>query len=308
MPFSQGSRTGLSYITEASFGITPVGNFTPLPFTTHGLNLSKDRVEGTDIRSDRMPRHDRHGNRQIGGPIVADLRALAFDDLLESTMFSTFSADIDPVLETGTTLKSFSIEDAANDIGQYRLFTGCAVSSMAISVAPKQMVTTTFTMVGKDMTIGQAGKTVDTLSETNPFDSYSGDISISDNGTEPVSIATVTSLEMTVDNGLNPTFVIGSDSTPQLEYGRSEISGTLVAYFEDATLIERFVNETETALSFNLSDPEGTVTYKFFLPRVKINSADAPVENPQSRMITCEFVALFDETEGTNLRIIKDLP
>ena len=72
--FAQGSRSSLSYITEATFGTTPAGSFNNLPFSTHSLNLSKDRVAGTDIQADRMPRVDRHGNRQTAGDIVADLR------------------------------------------------------------------------------------------------------------------------------------------------------------------------------------------------------------------------------------------
>ena len=71
--FAQGSRSSLSYIVESTFGTTPAGNFTNLPFSTHSLNLTKDRVAGNDIQADRMPRVDRHGNRQSGGDIVVDL-------------------------------------------------------------------------------------------------------------------------------------------------------------------------------------------------------------------------------------------
>ena len=49
MAFAQGSRSSLSYITETTFGTTPAGNFQNLPFTSHSLNMTKDRVEGTDL-------------------------------------------------------------------------------------------------------------------------------------------------------------------------------------------------------------------------------------------------------------------
>jgi len=306
MAFSQGSRTGLSLIEEVTFGVTPdTPTLDPIPFTTHSLNLKKDRVEGSDIRPDRMPRHDRHGNRQVGGNIVADLRADAYDKLLESALFSDFSAAVDPVLKVGTTLKSFTIEDAATDISQYRLFTGCAVSSMEISIAPNQMVTTTFTMLGKNMGISTSPQTLATLTETEPFDAYSGAISLGDNGGTLTPSNVVTSLNLTIDNGLNPTFVIGSDSTPQLEYGRATVTGTMVAYFENADLVDRFLNEVESSLSVDVTDPNGDVTYRFSFPRIKINSADVPVDNPKSRMVTMEFVALYDATDVTNMTITK---
>jgi hypothetical protein len=34
MAFAQGSRSGLSFLTESTFGTTPSGNFARLPFTS----------------------------------------------------------------------------------------------------------------------------------------------------------------------------------------------------------------------------------------------------------------------------------
>ena len=301
MAFAQGSRSSLSFITEATFGTTPAGNFTNLPFSTHSLNLTKDRVAGTDIQADRMARVDRHGNRQVGGDIVVDLRDGDFDSFLESAMLNTWATN---VLKVGTTPKFFSIEDYAADIDQARVFTGMSVSTMAISLAPNQMVTTTFGMVGKDMAISATEKTQDAASGAAPFDAYSGDISIGNvGGAAPVAI--VTALDFTLNNSYAPTFVIGDDSAPSLEYGRAEVEGTLTAYFEDAALINRFLNETETEIEVSVNDPTGANAYTFPFPRVKINSADVGVDGPTSRMITMSFVALYDATEGTNLKITR---
>lgn len=266
MAFAQGSRSSLSFITESTFGTTPAGNFTNLPFSTHSLNLTKDRVAGTDIQADRMARVDRHGNRQVGGDIVVDLRDGDFDAFLESAMLNTWATN---VLKVGTTPKFFSIEDYAADIDQARVFTGMSVSTMGISLAPNQMVTTTFGMVGKDMTMSATEKTQDAASGAAPFDAYSGDISIGNvGGAAPVAI--VTALDFTLNNSYAPTFVIGDDSAPSLEYGRAEVEGTLTAYFEDAALINRFLNETETEIEVSVDDPTGANSYTFSFPRVKI--------------------------------------
>ena len=292
--FAQGSRSSLSYIVESTFGTTPAGNFTNLPFSTQSLNLTKDRVAGNDIQADRMPRVDRHGNRQVGGDVVVDLRKGDYDAFLESAMLNTWATD---VLKVGTTPKYFSIEDYAADIDQARLFTGCTVSSLALSIAPKQMVTSTFTMVGKDMTIGATEKTQDAASGNAPFDAYSGAVAIGNVGASSAS-GVVTGIDFTLNNSFAPTFVIGDDSAPALEVGRAEIEGTLTAYFEDAALITRFLNETETELSVSVDDPTGSNEYTFLFPRVKINSADVGVDGPNSITISMSFVALYDSTEG----------
>lgn len=299
--FAQGSRSSLSFIVESTFGTTPAGNFTNLPFSTHSLNLTKDRVAGNDIQPDRMPRVDRHGNRQTGGDIVADLRKGDYDTFLESAMLNVWTAD---VLKVGTTPKYMSIEDYAADIDQARLFTGCTVSTMALSIAPNQMVTTTFGMVGKDMTLGQTEKTQDAASGNAPFDAYSGELAIGDVGNS-TAVAIVTGIDFTLNNSFNPTFVVGDDSAPCLEVGRAEVEGTITAYFEDDALINRFINETETELSVSVDDPTGTNTYTFLFPRVKINSADVGVDGPASRTINMSFVALYDSTEETNIKITR---
>jgi len=299
--FAQGSRSSLSFIVESTFGTTPAGNFTNLPFSTHSLNLTKDRVAGNDIQADRMPRVDRHGNRQSGGDIVADLRKGDYDTFLESAMLNVWDTD---VLKVGTTPKYFSVEDYASDIDQARLFTGCTVSTMALSIAPNQMVTATFGIVGKDMSLGQTQKTQDSASGNAPFDAYSGDLAIGDVGNS-TAVAIVTGIDFTLNNSFAPTFVVGDDSAPCLEVGRAEIEGTITAYFEDDALINRFINETETELSVSVDDPTGTNTYTFLFPRVKINSADVGVDGPNSRVINMSFVALYDSTEETNLKITR---
>ena len=298
MAFAQGSRSSLSYIVESTFGTTPAGNFQNLPFTSHSLNMTKDRVEGTDIQADRMSRVDRHGNRTVAGEIQADLRDTDFDEIIEGAMMSTWALN---VIKIGTTPKYFSIEDYAADIDQARLFTGCSVNTMSVNLAPNAMVAGTFGMVGKDMTISAAQKTQDAATNASPYDAYSGDLEIG--GT---TSAIVTAMDFTLTNGLAPTFVVGDDSAPSLEVGNAVVEGSMSVYFEDAAMLNRFINETETSLKVTVGDNEATPnTLEFFFPRCKINSADVGVDGPTSRMISLSFVALRDDTEQTSLRITR---
>ena len=300
MAFAQGSRSRLAFGVESAFG-SAASSYTNLPFNTHSLNLSKERVAGNEIQPDRMPRVDRHGNRSVAGDITVDLRDTAYDDLLESAMLSTFSTN---VLKVGTTPKFLTLEDYAADIDQARLFTGCTVSTMSVSMAPNQMVTSTFGMVGKDMTISGTEKTVAAGGVGEPFDAYSGALKVADvDGTGAASaLSIVTSVDFTVTNSFAPTFVVGNDSAPQLEFGRAEVEGTITAYFEDLSLVNRFLNETESAIEVSVADPSAN-TMTFLFPRVKFNAADIPVDGPTSRVVTLPFVALYDDTELTNLKI-----
>lgn len=313
MAILQGSRSSLSYIPEVTFGTTPATpTFIELPYTSHSLNLTKQRVSGTDIQADRMLRVDRHGNRSAGGDIVVDLRGTTtgagnYDPFIESAFMNTFSTN---VLKIGTTMKTFSIEDSALDTSStdaFRLFTGMGVSSMAISIKPNSMVQSTFSFAGKDMaaSLTTAATTLTAAAVNKPFDAYSGTIKISDAGGTLASIAIITGIDFTIDNAFNPTYVIGSATTPQLEYGMATVEGTITAYFEDISLINRFLNETETAFEVQVDSPDTTAGMTFMFPRIKINAADVPVGGTGSRVISLPFVALFDTTEATNLKLTR---
>jgi hypothetical protein len=307
MAFAQGSRSELRFIAENTFGVTPNSpTFARLPVKTHSLNLSKERLEGNDIQADRMPRVDRHGNRNAAGSIEVDLRKGDYDEFLESAMFSTFNTN--NVMKIGTTPKFLTIEDASLDISQFRLFTGMAVSTASFSIAPNQMVNTTFEMVGKNMTqnatTASTGGAPTAITGNPPFDSYNGSIFEGGVGTSDL-LGIVTSLDFSITNSLAPTFVVGSDATPQLEFGRAVIEGTMNVYYDNATLINKFINETETSIQVSVASPGGTDAYTFLLPRVKINGANVPLANPQSRIIELPFVSLFDATEGSNLVLTR---
>jgi hypothetical protein len=298
MAFANGSRSSLSYIVETTFGTTPAGNFQNLPFTSHSLNMNKERVAGTDIQADRMSRVDRQGNRTVAGDITADLRDTDFDVLIESAMLNPWVTN---VIKVGTDPKYISIEDFADDIDQARLFTGCSVNSMSVNIAPNAMVTGTFSLVGKDMTISGTPKTQDAATTAQPFDAYSGDLQIGG-----VTAAIVTAMDFTITNSFAPTFVVGDDTAPALEVGDAVVEGSMSVYFQDETIINRFVNETETPLKVTVGDSAASPnTMEFFFPRCKINSADTGVDGPTSRIITISFVALRDPTENTNLRITR---
>ena len=302
---SQGSRSDLSVGIQANFDSVAT-SFANLPYTTQSLNLTKDRVIGTDLQSDRQTRVDRHGNRQVGGDIVCDLRQTDFDTLIRSAMLNDWT-NVSGVesISIGTDPVWLSFQDIARDLTDItRTFVGCSVSTMAISLAPNQMVTTTFGIVGQNMSIDSAPDTPSAASTKVPFDSYSGSISIGDaDGSLSVSNV-VTSVDFTLTNSFGPTFTIGNDLSNCLEYGRAEVEGTITTFFENADEINRFVNETESALKISVSEPGGAATYTFDMPRVKINSADGPVDGPGSRIITFSFVAIKPKTGTTSMLTI----
>jgi hypothetical protein len=301
---AQGSRTNFSYITETSLGVTPSGNFTEVPILSHSLALSKEELQGNDIGI--MEEVSRHGNRMVAGDISVDLRSELFDAFLESALRNTWdnSPSSSPdILKIGETAKTFTLEDAASDISQYQLFTGCTMNTLNLSMAPNQMISATFGVMGIDYSIGGTGKNLDEYDRSiQPFDAYSGSLLLGDTGSAGSS-AQVTSLDFTLTNNIENAFVIGSDVSQCLVRGRTEVTGSFTAHFLDDSTMNRFLNEVESALSVSVNDPTGNNEYNFVFPRIKINSANAPLEGQGIRLVNCEFRALRDDTEETSFYI-----
>lgn len=308
MSQAQGNRSVFAYKAETTFGTAATGNYQELQVNSQGLALNKTRLQGREIRPDRIPRHDRHGNRSVSGPIVTDFRASVYDELLESVMYSTW--DTSPVgpdeLKVGTTEKSFTFEDYAQDIDFARRFTGCIVSQASFQIRTDEMVTATFDIVGRSMTVTATQSTITPADETNvPHDSHSGQISLGNSGGSLSESLIITGIDFSINNTVTPTFVVGSDITQCMDSGLAVVEGTLTAYYEDNVLINRFIQETESAIKVTINDPTSSNEYGFFFPRVKFNGSQIPLEGPMSRLITMPFVALYDDTEGSNLVITR---
>lgn len=303
MAFAQGSRSQLLYIKENTFNTTPsTPAMNALPIGSHDVGLTKELIAGEETRSDRQVVVERHGNKSVAGSINVSFRPLDYDELLEGALFGEFNSS--DVLKLGTDFISFSFEKGFLDVSEYTVLTGCAISSMSMNVSPNALVGTTFNIVGAgggSMTSSTvANSVVDPSSEEKVFDSFSG--SVSEGGSQ---IAIVTSLEFTVDNGIAPAFVVGDDEAPQMEVGTANVTGTLTVYFEDETLYDKFLNETESSLQFVLSSTVTGETYTFDFPRVKYNTGNLPVQNQQSVPLTLEFRALKDGTEDTTMKVTK---
>lgn len=305
MTIATGSRHDMAYIVESTYGTTPsTPAFTPIRHTGTTLGLSKDAIQSEELREDRQIAHFRHGNKSVSGDINFELSYNTFNDLIEAVMCGTWTSDGDPeTLIAGTTARSFTVERHHEDIGKYLRSTGCCFNSMSLSIAPNSMVTGSFGVIGKDFSIASAaitGASYAAETTTAPFDSFTG--AITDGGS---TIAIVTALELNIDNGLEAQYVVGDSTSLKPPLAQSNISGSITAYFEDTTLIDKFVNETSSALTFTLTDAAGN-DYLFNMPNVKYNSGNPEVGGPGAVTVTLDFIALYNAGITSQLQITRD--
>lgn len=295
--FASGARRDLSYVAESAYGTTPGAPGLQLLRTT-GDTLDETRQANVseEIRADRAIADVRHGQRSVAGDINFELSYGTFDDLLEATVGGTWTAD---VLKVGITKRSFTFERPFRDIGVYQVFRGCALNTFSLSLTPGGNITGTFNVLGRDSVVNDAELATPAAPTTvSPFDSFSGSL------TEGGVSAPVSGLTLQLANGLEQQFLLFDKGASGFTLGRSNVTGTVTAYFTDKTLLEKFLNESESALLVTLSDPSGN-QYQISLPRIKYTGATIPVEGEGSLQINLPFQALHDGTEQSAIVITR---
>lgn len=302
MTIANGAQHSLHYVAESTYGTTPsTPTWTPLPHTGTSLALTKDGIESEKLRGDRQVEDFRHGNKSVAGDITGELEYAAFDDMLEAALCGSWAVD---ELKAGTTRRSFTFERKFADLStpEYHRYTGCEVNALSISVSPNAMVTTTFGIIGKDLTTNttQVASSVYSSDVGNsPFDSFTG--SILEGGS---SIGVVTAFELSLENGIEPLFAVGSQTTNRPSIGKSRLTGTLTTYFESKTLYDKFINETSSSIALTLTDLDGN-DYLIELGNVKYNSGQPDVSGEGAVTIALEFVGLYDDADASNIVITR---
>ncbi len=259
-------------------------NFTSLPFTNFSVNESKDIFTDDTVRSDRRRQFNIHGNKILSGDIAVNLADEAFDEWIESALYSSFAAD---AVADGDVQKSFTVEHGALDISQYSLYTGVVANTWSIDVPVDGIVTSTFGVQGK--LLAQSGTSIDaTVTDpavAEPFFHAGGTFLV-----DSVAVGNITSISLNVDNGGSPNYALGSDTARDITVGFISVTGSMQVYFDDGSYITDFINEATASLDFTLDD--GTNTLQFVLPKVKYNSADKAVDGQGPIFLTINFDAL----------------
>lgn len=208
------------------------------------------------------------------------------------------------VLKAGVERRSFTFMRHFSDIQSadkpFHLFKGVELNMLSLSIQPGAIITGTFGVLGREpalATTAPAGATLELPTTSKVYDSFTG--SLKENGS---TIGIVTEISLSLENGLEPRFVVFSDLTLEPSVGRSNCTGQITVYFENATMLEKFLDETASSLEFTLIDEDGN-TLRFTLPNIKYTGGQPDVSNQGSITLAMPFQAIYDAAEATQIKI-----
>lgn len=299
---ADGSRHSMRMVEELLYGVTPdTPVFTPIRHTGTTLGLSKESLQSNELRDDRQIADFRGGAYNVAGDISIELSYGSFDEILEGLLGGTWTGD---ELTAGVVRRSYTIEryfaDLAGADKPYHRFTGVEFNTLALQVNANAMITGTIGVLGSDMETDTAiitGATYDAATTTRPMDSFTG--SLTEGG---VPIAVVTEVTLNVNNGLATRYVVGQRNSIRPSIGRSNVTGTMTAYFENSLLLDKFINDTPSSLAFTLPDGSGN-ELEFELPRIVYTGGQPDVTGEGPITLSMPFQATLDPVSGTNIII-----
>lgn len=201
-----------------------------------------------------------------------------------------------------TTLTTAYFEKHYTDIDEFAYYTGCAFNTFGLTTGLQQIITGTFDLIGKKetsaaTTLGDGTNTAGGTDQVmNTIDHITA---IYENETA----LDVTQFDFSLNNNLRNRLQLGVLGPCGVGVGSIDITGTLQKYLESETVIDKYLNWTDTSLAIICADSNNQ-TYVFDFPRVKFTSGQRVGGGVnQDILADLNWTAYRDETEGITCRI-----
>jgi hypothetical protein len=210
----------------------------------------------------------------------------------------------------GSTQSSYTLERIYNDItagqsGRCAQYTGCMIDGMTLNATTEAVVTGGFTW------LGAKGSSLTTESDTSPDAASGKDVmnAIDDvNGVMEGSTygsQTITAFSMALANNLRPRLQIGTLGAVSIGTGTCNVSGTFQRYYSDSTMIDKYLNFSDSSLAIIFEDVDGNA-YCLDFPKIIYTSAQRVAGGQNQDLIAdMSWEAVRDDTEDITIRISK---
>lgn len=155
------------------------------------------------------------------------------------------------VPKTGHTDDSYTFENWFSDIAQSEVYTGLKVGSMSVSLPSTGLVTSDFSLMGKDLTqtgTSQYFTTPTDATTTGIFAAVQGALIL--NGQAG---ACITDASINIERSQEAAQCVGSNNASEIFTGTINVSGSLSAYFSDGVIRDYFANETPVTVVIALT-------------------------------------------------------
>lgn len=211
-------------------------------------------------------------------------------------------------ITNGVLRRSFSIEREFTDHSPvtFEYLRGMVVDGWTVTATPQAVVTDQFTFLGLNNEFTEtrfAGATTVAAPLTPVLNSSSNVARIARSGVPISNKNFVLEASIELANNLRNRNAVGFLGAVDIGVGEVGITGSLNTYFDDKTLVEQVVNNTETSLDMRFEDSQSHVML-FDLPRVKYAEGSPSVPGKNDDVVAnLTYQAIVDETLGYTIKV-----
>jgi hypothetical protein len=311
-----GGQFSVGYIAESTQGTTPATPaFNLIPVTNFSIGMTKATFQDKSFNANGQENYLAFGNRSVTGTIDGDLLAqsattgnMIFDPFWESLLRGTWTTNNLKVNTPSQVLKTFTIEsrhlDAQLTTPIYNRYLGCMVNQVQIVANMSNPVTAKWGFIGmdnaEDTTILTSATYVATPTAALPLVHGNSSNLFKEGGS---ASAIITAIDVTIAQGVDANFHLGSYVAGNLTTSRLMVTGTVTAYFQDLTLLNKFINGTTTSLEFKLSD--GAHSIDVVIPNVYYTGAVHNVTNDNPVTLSLPFRAIYDSSTASVISLTR---
>jgi len=212
-------------------------------------------------------------------------------------------------LRNGIERKSFSLERRilnSDGFANYQAYRGMMIDSLELNFESRAIVTGSMGFLGRQgydlgnqsLDSDQAYTEADAGDVVNATSHVGGFLFNRKSTSERFK-----TLSLSIANNLRGKDAIGEFGNFDVGMGSFEVTGTLNAYFRDRSIHREFINHSDIAFSYQVTDPDGNVMV-VTVPRAKQSTGTPAIEAKDTDvMVASEFTAIRDETAGCTLII-----
>ncbi|MCF6267633.1 MAG: phage tail tube protein [Desulfuromusa sp.] len=313
MTQAKGAKGQVVIQEEPTYKTDPVSpDVQKITFISCGLQQKRGQEPSPSLSGDRNPTKALRLNTDVAGPLVVELQAY-IGLLFKATMGSVATTGVGLYTHTfkvADELPSLLVEAGFTDIGQYFKYNGGKVSSMSFSVTPAGAQIVTFSFMGaKETPASTPFDATPTDLGKHSFDGFSI-VTIEEGGAAIASVLGIDNLTINNDLDTDQYGVGGQGERDDLPAGLVSVTGTLKARFEDLTLYNKAVNDTESSLKIIYSKGDGlgsagNESIEFLIPELTFAPKSPPINGPKGVLVELPFVAYYDDSaEASALQII----
>lgn len=302
---SDSNRTALAFKSEVTLGTIPAPLVLKrMRFTKEALEFDKQTVRSEEIAEDRQLSESVRVGIGAKGTVDFELAVTDFEPFFEAALGGTFAAN---VLKNGTTRQSFVLEkkfNLAGGVTSFFLFRGMTVNQLTLTLNAKQIITGQMDFLGMD--VSEAAVTGDTSGAYDDAGTgliLSASTNVANMEVDGVAATGIKSLTLTIANNNRAKDAIGKEEADDIGQGSFTVTGKMDAYFNDRTLIGKFIDHEDVDISFDVQrEAAGAIVgdvigYTFLIAKAKITKGNPSVGGQnQDVMLPLEFAA--EKTAG----------